>query len=124
MPVLSKALDKYVGHLLERGWSDAQAETQFQGPGSNHELAALLLTETIQHSLFVDLKPLFVLLLDAKSAFDKILRQLVIRAAFLADTKDETGSSLARGEALIFLDNRLKNRRTFIEQDHHGANPR
>ena len=114
-PLLSKALDKYVGQLLERGWSDAQAETQFQGPGSNHELAALLLTETIQHSLFVDLKPLFVILLDAKSAFDKILRQLVIRAAFLADTKDETGSSLARGEALIFLDNRLKNRRTFIE---------
>ena len=39
----------------------------------------------------------------------------MIRAAFLADTKDETGSSLARGEALIFLDNRLKNRKTFIE---------
>ena len=29
--------------------------------------------------------------------------------------KDETGYSLARGEALIFLDNRLKNRKTFIE---------
>ena len=51
-PFLSKALDKYVGGLCESGWAAAQAETQFQGTGSSHELAALLLTETIQHSLF------------------------------------------------------------------------
>ena len=105
-PLLSKALDKYVGRLFESGWANAQAETQFQGNGSSHELAALLLTETIQHSLFVDFKPVFVLFLDAKSAFDKILRELVIRAAFLAGS---------RGEGLIFLDNRLKNRKTFVE---------
>ena len=105
-PLLSKALDKYVGRLFESGWASAQAETQFQGSGSSHELAALLLTETIQHSLYVDFQPVFVLLLDAKSAFDKILRELVIRAAFLAGS---------RGEGLIFLDNRLKNRKTFVE---------
>ena len=105
-PLLSKALDKYVGRLFESGWASAQAETQFQGNGSSHELAALLLTETIQHSLFVQFQPVFVLFLDAKSAFDKILRELVIRAAFLAGS---------RGEGLIFLDNRLKNRKTFVE---------
>ena len=53
------------------------------GTGSSHELAALLLTETIQFSLFHAKEPIFVLLLDALSAFDKILRELCIRAAFL-----------------------------------------
>ena len=60
-PLMSKALDKYAGRLFESGWANAQAETQFQGNGSSHELAALLLTETIQHSLFVDFQPVFVL---------------------------------------------------------------
>ena len=105
-PFLSKALDKYVGGLCESGWAAAQAETQFQGTGSSHELAALLLTETIQHSLYVSKQPVYVLLLDAQSAFDKILRELCIRAAFLAGTS---------GESLVFFDNRLKNRKTYIE---------
>ena len=105
-PFLSKAMDKYVGSLCESGWAAAQAETQFQGSGSSHELAAVLLTETIQHSLFVSKKPIFVLLLDAQSAFDKILCELVIRAAFLAGTD---------GQALVYLNNRLRNRRTFVE---------
>ena len=35
-PLLSKALDKYVGGLCESGWAAAQAETQFQGKGSCH----------------------------------------------------------------------------------------
>ena len=81
--LLAKALDKYVGGLYESDWLDAQAETQFQGPGSSHELAALLLTECIQFSLFSVKQPLFVIFLDAKSAFDKILRELVIKNAFL-----------------------------------------
>ena len=34
--------------MFESGWATAQAETQFQGTGSSHELAALLLTETIK----------------------------------------------------------------------------
>ena len=46
-PLILKALDKHVGHMFESGWASAQAETQFQGTGSSHELAALLLTETI-----------------------------------------------------------------------------
>ena len=105
-PLLSKALDKHVGNLFESGWAAAQASTQFQGSGSSHELAALLLTETIQHSLYVSKQPVYVLLLDAQSAFDRILRILCIRAAFLAGS---------HGQGLIFLDNRLKNRKTYVE---------
>ena len=51
-------------------------------------------------------QPIYVLLLDAQSAFDKILREICIRAAFLAGTS---------GESLVFFDNRLKNRKTYIE---------
>ena len=105
-PLLSKALDKYVGGLCESGWAAAQAATQFQGTGSSHELASVLLTETIQYSLYVVKQPLYVLLLDAQSAFDKILREICIRAAYLAGTT---------GESLLFLDNRLKNRKTYVE---------
>ena len=105
-PLLSKALDKHIGALFESGWAAAQAETQFQGTGSSHELAALLLTETIQFSLFHTKQPIFVLLLDAQSAFDKILRELCIRAAYLAGS---------HGQGLNFINNRLENRKTFPE---------
>ena len=102
-PFLAKALDKYVGSLYESGWIDAQADTQFQGPGSSHELAALLLTECIQFSLFSAKVSLYCIFLDAKSAFDKILREFCIRSAYLAGS---------HGQGLIYLDNRLKNRHT------------
>ena len=105
-PFLAKALDKYVGSLYESCWSKAQAETQFQGTGSSHELASLLLSECIQFSLFTNKKPLYVIFLDAKSAFDKILREFCIKDAFLAGTQDQ---------GLIYLDNRLKNRKTYVE---------
>ena len=49
--------------------NEMQAETQYQGDGMSHEMAALLLTLVIHHSL-KNLMPLFVLLMDAKSAFD------------------------------------------------------
>ena len=52
-PLLAKALDVYVGLLHGQGWADVQAPTQFQGSGSSHELAALLLTECIQNSIHV-----------------------------------------------------------------------
>ena len=97
-----------MGGLYESGWAAAQASTQFQGTGSSHELAALLLTESIQFSLFQSRTPLFVIFLDAKSAFDKILREIVIKNAFLAGTQDE---------GLIYLDNRLRFRKTFVEWD-------
>ena len=107
-PFLAKALDKYVGSLYESGWVRAQADTQFQGTDSSHELAALLLTECIQFSLFSAKKPLYCIFLDAKSAFDKILAEFCIRSAYLA------GSD---GHGLLYLNNRLKNRKTFTEWD-------
>ena len=66
-PLLSKVLDTYIASLYSTIWEPHQAETQFQGKGSSHELAALLLTETIQYSLHSSMKPLFVICLDAKS---------------------------------------------------------
>ena len=78
----------YVGQLNRPSWASVEAETQFQAAGSSHELAALLLTETIQHSIFVNDKPVYALALDAMSAFDNIVRQCVIRSAYLAGTTD------------------------------------
>ena len=51
---------------------------------------------------------LYVLLLDAKSAFDKILPEFIIRNAFLAGS---------RGQGLLYLADRLSNRKTFVEWD-------
>ena len=105
-PLLAKALDLYAGELYSDGWAEVQAETQFQGAGSSHELAGLLLTEAINFSMFSSKQPVYVLLLDAQSAFDLILRENVIVEAFKAGTCDE---------GLIYLDNRLGNRQTFCE---------
>ena len=104
--MISKALESYIGSLYSDGWSDAQADTQFQGTGSGHELAALLLTESINHSLYVLKKPYFILLLDAKSVFDLIPKESVIVNAFKAGTQDQ---------GLLYLNNRLGNRQTFCE---------
>ena len=107
-PFLAKCADIYIGRLYTPGWSACQAETQFQGQGSSHELSALLLTETIQHSTFVNKKPVFTLMLDAKSAFDKIVRQCAIRSAYLAGSQDQ---------GLLYLDSRLDARKTYPEWD-------
>ena len=80
--------------------------TQFQGEGSSHELVSLLLTETIQFSLFQARDPIFVIFLDAKSAFDMVIRQNAIVEAFKAGTTDQ---------GLIFFNNRMEGRRTFVE---------
>ena len=105
-PLVAKALDRYIGSLYSRGWAEAQAETQFQGSGSSHELAALLLTECVNFSIYSLKKPIFLLLLDAKSAFDLIPRESIIVNAFKAGTCDQ---------GLLYLDNRLGNRKTYCE---------
>ena len=99
-------MDTYIGELYGSGWAAEQAETQFQGDGSCHLLAALLLSETIQHSLYTAKKLLYCIFLDAKSAYDKILTESVVKQAYLAGTRDH---------GLLYLNNRLKNRKTFIE---------
>ena len=105
-PMLAKALDSYIGGLYSDEWADAQAETQFQGSGSSHELAALLLTESVNFSLYSSKKPVFVLLLDAKSAFDMMPRENIIVNAYKAGTCDQ---------GLLYLNSRLRSRLTYCE---------
>ena len=113
-PFAAKALDCYIRELSHSDWAAAQADTQFLGPNMSHELGALLLTETINHSL-TDLNlPIFGLFLDARSAFDLIIRQLFARRLYLLGTSDHR---------LVFIDNRLKNRKTFMEWDKRVLGP-
>ena len=107
-PLISKALDTYIGQLYSDQWQKVQAPTQFQGSGSSHDLAAILLTECIQHSLYSAKRPAYVLLLDAKSAFDKVVRECAVRNAYLAGTTDQ---------ALLYINSRLENRKTYVEWD-------
>ena len=89
-------------------WDSRQAKTQYQGTGSSHELAALLVTEVIQHSLNVSNKPVFTLFLDAISAFDRRLRQILCSELYKADMS---------GSALTFVDSRVTNRATVYDWD-------
>ena len=113
-PLISKAADLYVRELSKDDWNLKQADTQFQGEGSSHELAALLLTETIQHSLHTSKLPVYALFLDAKSAFDRVLKEHLVRNLFFAGTD---------GHRLLYLDQRLKNRQTYCEYDHQLMGP-
>ena len=61
----------------------AQAETQFLGPCMSHELGALLFTETIDHLIKTNDQPVICLLLDARSAFDLTIREIIVRNLFL-----------------------------------------
>ena len=87
-------------------WKADKAETQYQAEGSSHELASLLLTECIQHSLYSAKKPIYILYLDAESAFDNVIRQLLVRKLYLAGTDDQT---------LIYINRRLESRDTFLD---------
>ena len=107
-PFLAKCADKYIGNLSEPSWSAAKAETQFQSKGLSHEHAAILLTETVNHSLYVNKQPVFCLLLDAKSAFDRALREVLTTRMYLDGTS---------GHSLLYLDKRLESRETYIEWD-------
>ena len=107
-PLVAKALDWYIRELCLDSWNSQQSCTQYQGENSSHELAALLLTEVVQLSLYVKKRPVFPLFLDAKSAFDCVLKEVLVRKLFLAGTD---------GHDLLYIDQRLKNRQTFCEFD-------
>ena len=89
-------------------WNALQANTQYQGSGSSHELASLLVTEVIQFSLNVSNKPVYLLALDAQSAFDRCLRQILCCELFKAEVL---------GGAINIVDKRLENRKTVYEWD-------
>ena len=105
-PVIAKALDMYIRDLNIQSWNKNQPDCQFQGSDSSHELASLLVTECVQHSLHHLKQPMYLLLLDAKSAFDVVLRELLVKNLYFSGTS---------GEMLLYLNNRLENRRTFLD---------
>ena len=113
-PILAKALDTYMVELYDNGWTAVQAPTQFQGINSSHELAALSITEAIIHGLHTNKEPVYGLLLDALSAYDRVVIEHAVRSAYLAGTQDE---------GLIYLDSRLRNRQTYIEWDKEMLGP-
>ena len=106
--LLSKAIDLYIRELCLDEWQEQQAPTQFQGPGMSHELAILLLSETLQYSVQIEKKPVYALFLDAKSAFDRTTNEILVRNLYLAGTRDKR---------LLYLNNRLQNRKTYCEYD-------
>ena len=109
-PLLAKALDLRVADLQRNNWSAASAPTKFMAPGSSHELAALLLTESILYATATLNIPLWVLLLDKKAAFDSILKEPVMSAAFSAANHQGDHS-------VLYMAKRLSSRLTYLEQD-------
>ena len=107
-PVLAKALDMYVHDLFVDLWNFAQADTQYLGQGSSHDLASLLVSESVQHSLFSSKQPVYLLFLDARSAFDTVVIEFLIRNLY------NTGQT---GNSLHYLMNRLTNRVTYCAWD-------
>ena len=81
---------------------------------SSHELAALSITEAIIHGLHTNKEQVYALLLDALSAYDRVVIEHAVRCAYLAGTQDE---------GLIYLDSRLRNRQTYIEWDKEMLSP-
>ena len=105
-PVVAKALDIYIRDLYVEQWNSDQSEVQFQGEGSSHELAGVLLTECIQYSTITLRRPLFVLYLDARSAFDAVQKELLIRNLYHVQNQDQS---------ILYLNNRLLARQTVLD---------
>ena len=80
----------------------------------SHELGALLLSECVHHSLNTNNRPLFALFLDARSAFDRSIREILVRKLYLLGTSDNR---------LVYFDNRLKFRKTLWEWDNKVMGP-
>ena len=99
-PFIAKAIDLYLRDLYQDTWDACTAPTQYQTTGSSHDLASLLITEIPQYSLNVADQPVFYLVLDAESAFDRCLRQILCTELF------KSGVS---GSALLLINNRLEN---------------
>ena len=113
-PLVAKGLDMFIRDLFIDKWNNQQADTQYQGECSSHELASLLITETIQHSRLVTKLPIYLLFLDAKSAFDTVVIPYLIRKLHISGMD---------GNSVLYMDNRLSNRATFCEFDRAVAGP-
>lgn len=113
-PFVAKSCDTYIRSLSVEDWHNARADVQFLGPGMSHEMGALLLSEVIQHSININNKPVYALFLDARSAFDRTIREILVRKLFLLGTT---------GDRLLYFDNRLNHRKTFCEWDYQILGP-
>ena len=113
-PLLAKATDMYIRNLYGKLWQKKEANTQYQGAGSSHDLASLLLTEVIQYSLCVTREPLYVLALDAQSAFDRCLREVLVAELYKASIPPA---------AIFLINKRLANRHTVYEWDGEVMGP-
>ena len=113
-PFPAKILDMYIRELYGDLWQEQQAETQYQGIGSSHELASLLVTEVVQYSLYVSKQPVYLLALDAQSAFDRCLRQVLVSELYRAHMPPA---------AVHLIDQRLANRRTVYEWEGEVMGP-
>ena len=107
-PFIAKSLDLYIRDLYQDLWDSTTASTQYLAKGSSHDLASLLISEMIQYSLYIKDQPIYLLVLDAQSAYDRCLRQVLCTELFI------TGVS---GSALLLLSNRLENRSTVYQWD-------
>ena len=105
-PLISKAIDTYISILYSPKWNTFTAETQFQAKSSSHDLAALTLTSSIIHSTRTNNRPVFVIYLDAMSAFDLALREFLINNIYECGIRDH---------GLLVIDQRLRNRKTICE---------
>ena len=110
----AKALDIYLRGLSCGEWTSQQATTQFQGQKMSHELASLLLTETIVNSDNVSKRPVFALFLDARAAFNRVVRKILVRNLFAAGIHDQR---------LVYFDKRLGSRYTYCEYDKELMGP-
>ena len=113
-PILAKGLDLYLRDMYREVWDAPSAPTQYLATGSSHELAALLVTEIVQYSLNVSDKPVYLLVLDAESAYDRCLRQILCNELFRAGVT---------GSALLLINNRLAARSTVYEWDGQQMGP-
>ena len=113
-PFIAKALDLYLRDLFQDSWNDCTAATQYQTSGSSHELASLLITELVQYSLNIADQPVYLLVLDAQSAYDRCLRQILCTELFMSGMT---------GSALLLINNRLENRSTVYQWDGEMLGP-
>ena len=72
------------------------------------------MTELVQYSLNVSDQPVYLLVLDAQSAYDRCLRQILCTELFKAGVT---------GSALLLLNNRLENRSTVYQWDGEMLGP-
>ena len=113
-PVVAKGLDLYLRKRMVQAWNADQSPVQFQGEGSSHELAALLLSECIEYSSKVSKKPTFVLFLDAQSAFDVVRKEPLLRNLYFLHQDTQL---------LCHLNNRLICRKTIVDWNRQLMGP-